>query len=81
MPDEVPLKVIVTAADDQLAHLDDLARRLRAAGMAVDQVLEIGVVTGSVATSRVASLEALTGVAAVESDRSVSIAPPDADVQ
>ncbi len=73
--------VIVTAADDQLADIEGLAERLRSAGMDVDQVLSVGVITGSVPASRRASLAAVHGVDAVEDDGAISIPPPDSDIQ
>jgi hypothetical protein len=78
----VPDNIIVTATDDQLADIDDLADRLKAAGMNVDQLLRpAGVITGSVAPSQRAAIGQVTGVAAVESETSFQLAPPDADVQ
>jgi hypothetical protein len=74
--------VTVTVADSHTGELDDVARRLALAGLDVEQVLgALGVVTGSVEASQLASLHAVPGVAAVEEQRSFQIAPPDADVQ
>ena len=75
-------RVTVTVADDHVSLIHDLADRLRAAGMQVEQVLDAaGVITGSVPAARRSSIEALPGVAAVEDETSFQIAPPDADVQ
>jgi len=74
--------VTVTAADSHAGALDDLAARLRQAGMDVEQVLgALGVVTGSIDASQLAAIEALPGVGAVELQAGFQIAPPDADVQ
>jgi hypothetical protein len=74
--------ITVTVADDHASRIHDVADRLRAAGMRVDQVLgAAGVITGSVPGPRRPAIEALPGVAAVEDERSFQIAPPDADVQ
>jgi len=62
--------------------IDATVEALRAAGMTVTEVYrEIGVVSGTVAPANRDSLTALPGVKAVEPDRTVEIAPPDADVQ
>jgi hypothetical protein len=75
-------RVTVTVRDDQVSHIDELAERLRVAGMQVDQVLPaVGVITGSVARSGRPSIEQVPGVAAVEDETSFRLAPPDADVQ
>jgi hypothetical protein len=75
--------VTVTVADAHVARIDDLAGRLREAGMEVDGVLgAIGVITGSLpAEQPLASIARLPGVAAVERQQAFKIAPPDADVQ
>jgi hypothetical protein len=76
------VRVTVTVADSALADIEQLAGRLRRAGMAVDAVLgAIGIITGSVASARLASIRTLPGVAAVEEQTTFQIAPPDADVQ
>ena len=75
-------RITVTIDDDHLARTNEVADRLRAAGMTVEQVLAtVGVITGSVTATSPASLEAVPGVAAVEPETSFQIAPPDADVQ
>jgi hypothetical protein len=75
-------RITVTANDDHVGRIDDLAERLRAAGMRVDQVLrQVGVITGSVDRSRRAAITSVPGVAVVEDDEPVQLAPPDADIQ
>lgn len=75
-------KIAVTVRDDQLPHINELADRLRAAGMQVDQVFQtIGVITGSVTRLQRVLIETMPGVAAVEDQTSVQLPPPDADVQ
>jgi hypothetical protein len=74
--------VTVTVADAQGGAIEELAARLRQAGMDVGQVLgTVGIITGSVDDSRLAAIEALPGVAAVEAQASFQIPPPGADVQ
>jgi hypothetical protein len=62
--------------------IDKTVESLRSAGMTVTAVhREIGVVSGTVAPADRDSLVVVRGVAGVESDRTMEIAPPDADVQ
>jgi hypothetical protein len=62
-------RITVTVRDDQLAHIDELAERLGAAGMQIDQVLHLlGVITGSVPHSQRDALAAVPGVVAVEDE-------------
>ncbi len=75
-------RVTVTVQDDHLAHIDELADRLRNAGMRVDQVLRpVGVITGSVSSAQRRMIETVPGVAAVEDETTFQIPPPDADIQ
>jgi hypothetical protein len=63
-------------------NIDATVDRLRAAGLTVTAVhREIGVVSGTVTAADRPALDAVPGVAAVEADRRVEIAPPDAEVQ
>lgn len=74
--------VTVTVADSHAGDVDEVAARLRGAGMRVTQVLAaLGIVTGSIDASRQAAIAALPGVAAVEPQTGFQIAPPEADVQ
>jgi copper chaperone CopZ len=62
--------------------IDATVESLREAGMNVTDVhREIGVVSGTVGPADRGSLGGVPGVAAVESDTSYEIAPPDSDVQ
>jgi hypothetical protein len=75
-------RVTVTVQDDQLPRIDELADRLRAAGMRVDQVLHsVGVITGSVPNAQRAMIQAMPGVAAVEAETTFQLPPPDAEIQ
>ena len=74
--------VTVTVDEAHAGAIDEVAARLRDAGMDVDRVLgAIGVITGSVAASRLHLVEAVEGVASVEQQTSFKLPPPDADVQ
>lgn len=62
--------------------IDETVESLRSAGMTVTAVhREIGIVTGTVAPTERELLATVPGVAGVESDRAMEVAPPDADVQ
>jgi len=68
--------VVVTVSGD----IEQVAERLRAAGMEVRQVLvNVGIITGSVDGGRRAALADIPGVVAVEIEREVRIAPPDSE--
>ncbi len=75
-------KVTVTVADDHLDHIEEVAQRLRSAGMTVDRVLgPVGIITGSLQPSGRPSIEAMAEVAAVEDDMEFQLPPPDSDLQ
>ena len=72
----------MTIHDDQLPNIDEVADRLRDAGMRIDQVLHpVGVITGSVPSAQRAVIEAVPGVVAVEDETSFQLPPPDAEIQ
>jgi hypothetical protein len=71
-------RITVTVAGDA----DAVAEQLRVAGMNVEQVLgEVGIITGSVAAGRQASLAELPGVVSVEAEQTFQLPPPDAEIQ
>ena len=56
-------------------------RRLRRAGLSVGDVLEaVGIVNGHVSQLRLARLETVRGVVAVEPSRTLGVSPPDAEL-
>ena len=62
--------------------IDATVESLRSAGLTVSTVhREIGVVSGTVDPADRDSLARVPGVAGVESDRAMEIAPPDSEVQ
>ena len=78
----MPEKITISVADDAIDRIDEVVAALEDGGMLVDQVLRpLGVITGSVDTQRVQALGAVSGVAAVEPQRTVQLPPPDSDVQ
>jgi hypothetical protein len=74
--------VVVSVWEDHLERLDEIAGRLRAHGLRVDQLLtSLGTVTGRIAPSKIVDLEDVDGVASVERERVVQLPPPDSPVQ
>ncbi len=75
-------KVNVSVADNYLDRFSEVVQRCKKAGLQVEQQLEqVGVVTGSIDSTKRDDLERVEGVAAVESERTFQIAPPDSDIQ
>jgi hypothetical protein len=65
-----PKAVVVTIADASLDKIDAVAKQLAAKGLKIVDVMPLtGVITGSVASDRIAKLEQVTGVASVETDQ------------
>lgn len=78
----MPDRITVTVHDDHVARIDEVADRLRRAGMTVEQTLPAaGLITGSVPPSARSAVAAAEGVAAVEDATAFSVPPPDSDVQ
>ena len=75
-------RVLVSVDDAYAGELAQVVERLRAAGLEIDRSLEaLGAVTGSIAPGRLAELEAVEGVAAVEPAREHRLAPPESEIQ
>ena len=76
------IKVLISVGDEYYDRLSEVAEKLQAAGMHVDQwLVEIGVLTGSISADKVSSLSQIEGVADVESSDEYQLAPPDSDIQ
>lgn len=76
------IKVSVSVDDAHIAQIQEVARRLQAVGLAVEQTLPgIGVISGSIDSERVNSLYQIEGVQQVESERSYQLPPPESDIQ
>ena len=74
--------IIVTVTDEMLGNIDQVAERLSAKGMKIDQVMPItGVISGSCSAARMPSLEKVAGVMSVEEEASAYLPPPDSEVQ
>jgi hypothetical protein len=76
------VNVSVSVADGSMNRFSEVVRRLKDAGLDVEQELEeIGVVTGSIDSEKAESLREIEGVSHVERSREYRIAPPDSDIQ
>lgn len=76
------VNVSVSVADAGIDRFSEVVRRLKGAGLNVDQELkEIGVVTGSIDSEKAKTLHEIEGVSHVEHSREFQIAPPDSDLQ
>jgi hypothetical protein len=76
------VNVSVSVADGSMDRFSEVVRRLKDAGLDIEQELgEIGVVTGSIDPEKVESLREIEGVSDVERSREFRIAPPDSDIQ
>jgi hypothetical protein len=74
--------ITVTVQDEHLADIDQLAERLRCAGMHIEQIMRpIGIITGSVAPAQRHSITTMPGVAAIEDEMTCQLPPPDSEVQ
>ncbi len=72
----------VNVSIDDLDGFSEVVQRCEEAGLKVEQQLEgVGVVSGWIDRDKLADLEQVKGVAAVEASREVRIAPPDSDIQ
>lgn len=76
------VNVSVSVAEGSMNRFSEVARRLKDAGLDVEQELEeIGVVTGSIDPQKAESLREIEGVAHVERSQEFRIAPPDSGIQ
>ena len=63
--------IIVTVADDALGEIQSLATRLKDHGMTIKRVMPVmGVISGSVAASKLGTLRGVSGVTSVEEELS-----------
>lgn len=78
-PDDERVAVVVSVAPERV---DDVLTASSGAGLEDAEPLPaVGVITGRIHPSRVAALQILDGVQAVEVERRVQLPPPDAPVQ
>lgn len=80
--DDEEVDALVTIDDAALADIKNVAGALGKAGLNISHVLESsGVVTGKARRADLSGLRKLKGVAALEVAGTVTIAPPDAEIQ
>jgi hypothetical protein len=76
------VKLLVSVDDQDLNRFSEFVEDIKKAGMKVEEKhKDIGVVTGSIDSTKVDSLYNVKGVAHVEEERQVQIPPPDSDIQ
>ena len=74
--------VIVTISDEALNDIGNVAKQLGNTGMKVKQILETtGVITGLMASSKLADLKKVNGVMSVEEEVISNLPPPDSSLQ
>lgn len=80
-PKRTTASIIVTVDDAHMSSIQDVAKRLRARGMKVDEVMEgTGMISGTYA-KQTSSLNRIRGVSSVEEQPRFQLPPPDSDVQ
>lgn len=75
------VNVSVTVDRQHLSAIGDVADALRARGMRVEQVLEMGFITGSVSSDSLPALHAVSGVESVDAELDYRLPPPEEDLQ
>jgi hypothetical protein len=75
-------RLSVSVDDARLNRVSEVARALEKAGLKVEEELAtIGVITGEIDDAKVDDVHRVEGVAHVEAEREVRIAPPESDIQ
>ena len=76
------MRMMVSVDDEGFRNLSEIVEACKAAGLEVDSVLDAaGVITGQGDRAVCESVKHIKGVAAVEEQREVQIAPPTDTVQ
>ena len=79
---EEDVEVLVTIDEKSLGRVKSLASALKKSGLKVSKVMETsGIVAGTARPTDFARIKRHKGVAALEVAGTVSIAPPDAEIQ
>ena len=74
--------VLISIDDQHLTSMPSVVEQLESVGLQVHRALEmVGTVTGEIEPSRIPAVEQIEGVASVEAEREVQIAPPHSPVQ
>jgi hypothetical protein len=73
--------VNVSIADDYLDRFSTVVHQCKKAGLKIEQQLaQVGIVSGSINSAKLADLKQVEGVAAVERSRTYQIAPPNSEI-
>jgi hypothetical protein len=76
------VRLSLSVSDEHVKDLDGIAAAARKAGLDVEhQHASLGIVTGSIDAGKLDALRRIPGVAAIEEERQVGVAPPGSDVQ
>ncbi len=76
------VRLSIVLEEGHLPKFNEVVRSLKKAGMTVENQLQsTGIVTGSVDEKKIKQLQKVNGVAQIEREHSLQIAPPDSDVQ
>jgi hypothetical protein len=76
------IQVNITVADTHLDQFDHVVQRCQEVGLRVEQQFwNIGVISGRIEAAKLPDLKRIEGVAAVETSRTIQIAPPESNVQ
>ena len=75
------VNINVTVHQEYLSAIADVADALRARGMQVEQVLEMGFITGSAPDDSLGDLKKVSGVQSVDEELGYQLPPPDDDIQ
>lgn len=74
--------ITVTVDDSHLAVMRDVAERLRARGMRVEQVLySVGIITGCAPDHECSALGTVEGVGSVADQQQFRVPRPDSEIQ
>ena len=76
------VRLSVSVDDAYLKRFPEVVKACRQAGLKVEEQMEtIGVITGEIDAAKVKDLRKVRGVAHVEEERRVGIAPPESEIQ
>lgn len=76
------IQIVISVEDVYFDRWLEVVSNLQAAGMQVEQqMVAIGVITGSIDSNSIHTITQIAGVAAVEQSETYQIAPPHSDIQ
>lgn len=74
--------VVITVDENHLDQIWQVANNLRVAGLEVEKLYEkVGIITGSIESTKRSNLASITGVSAVEDEKAYNLPPPDSKIQ